>query len=105
MIFEGGEIGGVIVVPVLVLKLELREEAIGFVLCLGGGNAGLEAANDGKRVAPGAPEVHDDGNKQVDLLAGSKDSAEVKAGGKHTHDGDRAVDGGRTGVDRRWSCR
>jgi len=79
VVFEGDEIRGVVVIPVLVLNLKVREKTIGFVLCLGSGNARLESANNGKCVAPGVPEVHDGRNKQIDLLAGSG----LRSGGDH----------------------
>src|ERR1700741_34720 len=100
MVLERDEVRGVIVIPILVLKLKVREETISFLLRSSSGNLRLEAADNGKRVAPGAPEVHDGRNKQVDLLAGSKDRAEIEAGGENTDDGDRAVDGSGAGVDR-----
>ena len=72
---------------------------IGLGLRLKRSHAGLESAHDGQRVAPCFPEVHNGGNKEVNLFAGRTYRSEIKTCRQYTDDGHGAIDGGGIAVD------
>src|SRR5580658_2970756 len=84
------------------LLVELWKEAVGFILGLSDGDAWLEAADDGKGIAPGLPELHDCGNEEVYFLTGSEDCSEIEAGREDADDGHWAVVNGNGFAEDGW---
>ena len=89
VILEDRQIRREVVIPVRMNHFEMRKEAIRFIPGLHHGYARLETTDDGEGTSPTPPKIHDCRNEDIDLHPGSKDAAEIEAGGKHADNGDQ----------------
>src|SRR4029077_18739047 len=86
VVLERGHVTGVLLEPLGMRGLELREQNVGLRLRLGHRDAGLEAPKHHHRVSPIAHVIHDSWDEDIGLKAGPENRRKVEGGWKHAND-------------------